>query len=497
VADPDSPAAAIIEALLAEAVPVDEGEFSLDATKAVEKLQRFRYPSETRERDRFLIAMVEGLVGLGATSIVVDRRRGDLEIVADVTIERPGEKLRNLYERLLGAADDDVSYAWSRFAAGLDMELTHERTRRVLIEAPDVGGTVVVLYEPREAPVLRRRKQPRDGIHILIDRSWGVPTMGFDELDRLGLAVTHASIDVQISGDRESGFRRWVGMRQTMRVGEQVLEGGLRHRRSYGSPDLELVSNGVTVAKVSLDDLPTGFECWVELSRPQWDLSQTKLVQDDAYEALVAAAPKLCAEVFARIRAEAEAWGNDELWPQDWDRRTVDGYLGRVSRPAALPEDCNVSVRKRRDATSIDVVRALGAWSLSWRVLGAGVSLYAATQLVEARPITAVVLGLLAVTFAVSIYAAYNVTQSVRLKGGALSLRGRGGRAALRADDIRAIRTRRASTWGEHVVCLDLADGTTIEPLPPIEGDDAADWVIFEIRDALGLKDAQLALPEA
>jgi hypothetical protein len=125
----DSPAARIIDDLLAGGDAVDDGAFMLDPVAAAAKLEAFAYA----DRSLYLIPIVEGLIGLGADAIKLDTRREDLLIAGrGISLERAAQWFLDLYSYALGSGADARGRAFGRLAVGLDMSLgdAAERVRR-------------------------------------------------------------------------------------------------------------------------------------------------------------------------------------------------------------------------------------------------------------------------------------------------------------------------------------------------------------------------------
>lgn len=283
----------LISALRAEAVAVDTGTFSLDATQARRRLDQSQYI----DRDAYLACIVEGLIGLGASRVAVTSDGPDVIVEAPaLALAATAEEFASLYEKPLDDGADDRSYALGRLAVGIHMALGHRGIGRVLLEARRPEGTSLALFAVEADVDLRAGPGAQPGVRVLFDRGLleelraSLGASGPPELDEVRDACRHCEALVEIEGARISFGMPFVDH------GTELAEDGLKVEtgvtRTETKPHLVLLSCGVAVEQIPVGDEEsvTGFIALAHLDRPARDLSRLQLIRDKRFERAVSIA---------------------------------------------------------------------------------------------------------------------------------------------------------------------------------------------------------------
>jgi hypothetical protein len=197
--EPESTATRIIGELLDAGEVVDDGEFTLDPAAAAAKLAAFSYA----DRTRYLLPIVEGLVGLGARAIELETVGEDLRIRGrGLRLGHAPRYFTDLYAQALGSRGDEHERAFGRIAIGLNMVLGDEKTKRVRLRYSGASAGVVAEYRLGEAPQLGRTDVDVIGeLNILIDHAWLHFEGRTKALTHLRAAVRFSDRDISLDGE--------------------------------------------------------------------------------------------------------------------------------------------------------------------------------------------------------------------------------------------------------------------------------------------------------
>ena len=277
----------LIAKLRAEAVEVDAGKFSLDATQARRRLDQSQYI----DRGAYLSCVIEGLIGLGAGSIDVRSDGADIIVtVPGLALDMTNEELASLYEKPLADGEDDRSYALGRLAVGIHMALGHGGIGHVMVQSSGTEKTSLALFAPDEDVDVRESAGAEPGVRVMFDRGLvdelmaSIGSAAPSELDTARRACRHCETLVDIEGARVSFGMPFV------EHGSEHAEEGLRVEsgvtRTENEACVVLLSYGVQVEQVVLKEVDTvpGFVALAHLRRPARDLSRIQLIRDEAYE---------------------------------------------------------------------------------------------------------------------------------------------------------------------------------------------------------------------
>ncbi len=185
---------------------VDEGDFTLDASKAFERL-RDQQIADPRE---YILRLVEAAALAGADPIVLERSMGGLELELGPLVLRRDD-LEQLYAALLRSDGDGSQRQRGRVLqqlalavlAGLRLEL-----RSIEIESVDAAGAGVLLEATPEQPLgqleVIERGQP--GSRVRVRRSLASVGASLEWLGELELVHQRC----RLAGRRISIDERWV-----------------------------------------------------------------------------------------------------------------------------------------------------------------------------------------------------------------------------------------------------------------------------------------------
>jgi hypothetical protein len=332
--DEPTTAGRIIDELLASGEPVDVGSFSIDVARAAEKLEAYQYA----DRSTYLVPIVEGLHRLGASYVVLRTKGADLEIEAgDVDLGDPAPMLAGLARRSLGRTSDASEAGVSRIAVGLDMVLGLEGVERVGVSYTGRDASFAGEYRVGQAcELVRRHPGLNRELVFLIDRPWtaGVSLRGasHEELEHLRTALRFSPRPVSVDGEYLGGpAPAWDFSEQGQGPGF-AWESGLL-RAGEEPAQIELWTAGVCVERIEAPGFAR--RGVVRFDAPRWDLSGTKIVRDERFEAAMEALEGARERALEGLRLADAGW-NIGTRPAHWSRSRVDLVLGRAER-AALP----------------------------------------------------------------------------------------------------------------------------------------------------------------
>lgn len=323
--------AAIISDLLDGGELVDAGSFSLDVEAASERMEAFAYA----DRDVYLVPLVEGILRLEAKGIAFEMMGEDLLVRAHlVQLSTPMEALTRLHQCSLGAgSDSDETFALRRIAVGIDMALGHASIERIVVAYESDGGRIVAELRPGEVPVVKRGDSAakQGELRIVVDRPLrkrlSLQGAARRELAHLREAVRRCRTSITLDGREISGQWPELSYRQSRATpGAWRFESGLE-RGSELPSRIELYSGGIRVDV--RDDDGIAHLAMLHLTRPRYDLSQTKVVVDDDLTDAVAQVAEAKRIMLMQLAEDDERWGTTDARPEHWPKARVDLVLGR------------------------------------------------------------------------------------------------------------------------------------------------------------------------
>jgi VIT1/CCC1 family predicted Fe2+/Mn2+ transporter len=342
VGEPESPAAQIVDALLEEGEPVDEGQFTLDPAAAAAKLEAFSYA----DRSLYLIPIMEGLIGLGVRELAIETARKELVIRTrglELDLDHVERWFLDIYAHAIGHSADALGRAFGRLAIGFDMVLGGATSERVGVHYSDESAAVSGEYRYREAPRISREQSITPGeLSISIDRPWRDSDERDEVLDRLRTAVAFSTRHITLDGATVSRQpRHWHERRDGAGPGYRFVT-GFEQTGEQGSV-IELWTGGVCVGMLA--GTGKAFRAVIELEAPRRDLSRLKVVRDETVERALAEVEQARVEGLHRLAVADASWTNatrPSMWPPD----RVDRVLGRPVRvPAPVRAPREVAVR--------------------------------------------------------------------------------------------------------------------------------------------------------
>jgi hypothetical protein len=349
----------------------DEGSFTLDPAAAVAKLARFAYA----DRSRYLVVIVEGLVGLGAAAIEIETVSEDLVIrVGTLLLDQPETLLANLYAHAFGARPGAGMRGLGRLAIGVDMVLGVDVGTQVRLRYRTAATSFEVELGRRAPPVLRPMPAASEphALELRLDHPW---TRRFTDdlaapLEHLRAAVRYSPLEIRFEGELISGRARdWFETLQDAGAGFQI-RAGLAQGEDRAAV-IELWHGGVCVERVAGEGF--GFQAVIELDEVRWDLSQVKLVRDRPLAEALARTAGLRQQALRQLVDADRRWTSTTR-PSAWSVLDVDEVLGRrtvVRRAGHLPRRLDALVDDlRHPATELFAV--FTAWAVMGLVVNLG-----------------------------------------------------------------------------------------------------------------------------
>jgi hypothetical protein len=358
------------------------GAFTIDSEKAREKLRHY----QLADPHRYVLLLVEAAILLGADKLEFEIDSDDVHLrFAGAVLEHA--QLENIYASLFTTPEHVAILSPERqqhlrglqqlaFALNSAMAL-NPRFARVVSVGPDGRGSELELH-PAEPDALTRVEGQPPGNHIHVKDRFriGLVVQFLRSIDgRIAEAVLlrehcrWSRTPVFINGDLISGplvfeGEQWsaIDIVDAGKIIGRTALGVPATAREYvelAHPRADMLSNGVFIESCSLAGrVVLGFQAIIDSRQLSKDVSQTKLVQDAAYEAVLA---QLCVaqdQLIHRL-AERGVAGHAPEWAADmfceWLRLRVPAYT-RAGALERLLED---------DEVLTAVVDAL-----SWRVIG-------------------------------------------------------------------------------------------------------------------------------
>jgi hypothetical protein len=357
----------LLEELRAAGEVEAQGGFTIDPEKARQKLRQY----QLADPHRYVLLLVEAAVSSGASKLEFEIDSDDLHLRFDGAVFRY-EQLENIYGSLFAHSEDieDIGpedlvrlrgLQQLAFALNSAMALNPRFARVVSVDA-EGKGTALQLHPDRPDEVERiEGHTPGNHVHVKDRFRPGLLVEFFrsmsDTLAEVLLLREHCRWSrtpvfvngTLVSGPMELPQEHWTAVDvfdEGQRIGRAAL--GLCEDPSERIVELEhpwvyLLSNGVFIEPHNLDGKAVrGFGAIVDSSRFGKDVSQTKLVHDAGYEAVIGAVlaaqdatiRRLCER---RLADTAPAWADEIL--REWLRLRFTHGLRRHELRRALDED--------------------------------------------------------------------------------------------------------------------------------------------------------------
>ncbi|PRQ01034.1 hypothetical protein ENSA5_27160 [Enhygromyxa salina] len=310
------------------------GGFSIDPEKAREKLRQY----QLADPNRYVLLLVEAAFSNGATSLEFEVDSDDLHLRFDGSTFAY-EQLENIYGALFTEVDElrpeDLArmrgLAQLAFAVNSAMAI-NPRYVRITSIGDDGEGTLLELRPDQPDELTRVQGEPGNWIHVKDSFRPGLIVEFFrslgDTLDEVVLLRAHCRWSrrpvvvngAQVSGPMTFEWEPWTSVEVTDEgepIGQAAI--GLSSADLRGRPRAFLVSNGVFIEELALDERAVaGFEAIVDSPRFGKDVSQTKLLHDAGYDAvidrIIAAQDHAIARLAERYLAQgAPSWADDML----------------------------------------------------------------------------------------------------------------------------------------------------------------------------------------
>lgn len=316
------------------------GGFSIDAEKAREKLRQYQLANP---RD-YVLLLVEAAVLAGAEALAFEIDSDDvhlrfsaepfdqswLENIYGALFVDPAEVAPEALESLRAAQQlaFAVNSAMALNPRWLRVQSVGSDGEGTLLELrPDVEDRVEALSGAEPGTHIHVRDRFRPGLVIEFFRHM---RGNIAEATILREACRWSRAPVHINGDRISDPAAFVRGRDSAGavqrapvvldgevVGEVYLGLCVEGTRELAPPKVHLLANGVSVETEELDGCVEGFGALVDARPLRRDVSQTRLLRDDAFEAVLGAVVEAHDQLLARL---VSAWvdgsaGDD---PPEW-----------------------------------------------------------------------------------------------------------------------------------------------------------------------------------
>jgi len=284
----------LIGELRGEGVVDSEGRFTLDPAKAREKMRRF----QLADPRRYVLELVQAAHLRGATKIDVRIDADDMWMRFD---GRPftADELSNLYASLFadGEENDDLR-ALRQLALGVNAAMGME-PRRARVESGDVS--LELRLEDADAIAERGGDSDGDGgsmtlVHV---KQRLRPRVFLDFFRRLvGLLgeerhlterCAYAGIEITLNGETVADGRREIPQAMTSVWIEGPNYSGSAAYAVGTKAELRLLKDGVWISSHPLENELHGLVVVIEDARLRKDVSQAKIVEDEAFERVLRA----------------------------------------------------------------------------------------------------------------------------------------------------------------------------------------------------------------
>jgi hypothetical protein len=356
---PESTAADIVNELLEGGERIDDGQFTIDPAAAAAKLAAYSYA----DYDEWLIAVAEGLIGLGATAIAITKQSRTIR-VRGLGVRLSSPELTELFTHALGRGADARTRAIGRLAIGIDMLFGGLPRVRVQLRQSEETQTIIAGVQRRTPPKLASQPGPGkgpSGLELVVAQPWFTSPVGLEQtIQKFEPAIRFCPIEIQLD-------RALISKRPRDRF-DSVDGAGPGYRFSAGfrpgseqESVIELCSNGVCVERIAGPG--RGFGAQIEFDAPRRDLSQMKLVRDQVV-AQLAEVEQVRHAALARL-AQADATWTNETRPFDWPSHRVDLVLERDNRdPEPQPRDPILVLARYEQRQSARAFASVGGQSL-------------------------------------------------------------------------------------------------------------------------------------
>ncbi|MFH2007983.1 MAG: hypothetical protein ABI333_15480 [bacterium] len=319
----------LIASLKEGGTEVASGEFTLDRDVAREKLREYQLP----DRRFYLLKLAQAAVRQGATRVQfrIDPGGVRVDFDGDPFTVRDFERL---YSELFTSAAGVQRQGLHSLAIGLNAAMSLE-PRAVRVRSGDGEQGAELLLRPRRDDEFKAAQKPLHGTQIEVEspraaESCGPETDAAEGGDRRALIdllwkrCQYASIVVEVQGKVVSGGPTIKDGRAHQVIAAPDITGRAAFtaelpRRS----EVRFLMDGIWVSTRELGGLPDGFLAVVEGARLRMDISESGILQDEAYAAVwreVEQARKGC------MRALANALGLGKSpagFDANWARRVI------------------------------------------------------------------------------------------------------------------------------------------------------------------------------
>ncbi|MBK8264960.1 MAG: hypothetical protein IPK80_26930 [Nannocystis sp.] len=370
----------VVAALRGEGALAAEGGFTIDGAKAREKMQAYQLASP----HEYVLLLVRAATLRGAASIDFTIDSDDVRMSFDAHFS--ATELEGIDSAIFGDGDDRASRARQALALGLSAALA-TGPAFVRIESSDgaTGARVelrpealgaapgVITAEPALPAGTRIWVRDRFGVKVLLKF---VRQIGGEAAEALALRerVRWASAAISLNGARIS-----AGLGGLTLLAEGALAGdgfygvvGFDPREYQAPARIDLLCNGVWICQKKLSFGPSGLRAWVDGSALMTDLSQQAIVEDEAYQAALAAVRQAARRAIGELAALAGAqvdpprWMIEELqrWLFKKSRTELEGWGRRADLMAIYELPLWRSTRGERRSTRA-LVESKGAVAFS------------------------------------------------------------------------------------------------------------------------------------
>lgn len=282
---------------------VDSGDFTIDERRAREKLQNYRLPGP----HHYLLEFVKAAHLLSATRFDVEADGQSVEVEFDGR-SVPVDALEQLHTAAFGADDTANQQALRHLAIGVNaaqgyghkglaIETGGARSGRVAFRDDEIRVESRSVSGPRMRIELDRRVQRRVLFRFL-KGLFGDPK----ELELLRARTPYSEMRIRVNGQRLHSGMVLDGDYLEIAEFEENRRGSIGLKAGSGIRVTDFVRRGVVVDErrdVS-PFAPFGFHAVVDDPELRTDLSQSGIVEDEAFEELKGCIEELCYHLLAR-----------------------------------------------------------------------------------------------------------------------------------------------------------------------------------------------------
>ncbi|HVI01222.1 MAG TPA: hypothetical protein VM869_21040, partial [Enhygromyxa sp.] len=335
------------------------GGFTIDPDKAREKLRQY----QLADPHRYVLLLVEAAVSCGASKLEFEIDSDDLHLRFDGA-SFAYEQLENIYASLFASAGELAVEELARlrglqqlaFAINSAMALNPRFVRVVSVGVDRTGARLELRPDEHDRiePIpAAEEAEPGTSIHVK-DRFRPGLLVEFFRSIRGNLIETQllrehcrwSRTPVSVNGDLVSGsfeFERshWTAIdvfdppKDGERIGRAVLGLEAGRPEQLAEPSAVLLSNGVFMERVAVLGGVPGFAAIVDSPRFGKDVSQTKLLRDAGYDAVMQAIQAAQDQTIARLAERCTA-GTAPSWAHavllEWLRQSRLGGLRKALR---------------------------------------------------------------------------------------------------------------------------------------------------------------------